>query len=82
MKKLLVVLLLMSSPAMAQQQFTLTLTEAEVNQIGNVMAKQPYDQVYQLIQKIAAQVQEQQNAAKAPPKELPKLPYERFEKGN
>lgn len=42
------------------QEFTLTLSAAEVNLIGALLVKQPYEQVAPLIAKLNSQLNEQQ----------------------
>lgn len=51
---------------MNMKEFTLTLTPAEVNLIGSLLVKQPYEQVASLVDKINTQLTEQQPSEKPP----------------
>ena len=65
-------ILLVAYAALAQPaNYTITLTGPQLDQIGKLLAKQPYEDVYQLIAVIQAQVVQQQHppAPPAPPEQ-------------
>jgi cytochrome c553 len=65
MKRLILLALLFAFPA-AAEDYTLTLSQAEIQQIGAALSDKPFKEVAALIAKLQAQVNAQQ-AKEAPP---------------
>jgi hypothetical protein len=65
MRRVLVVALaLVAGPALAQERsFTITLTDAQVNYIGKVLGKQPFEDVAPVINVMQQQINAQMAAA-------------------
>lgn len=76
----LVVLFLVSSTLVAKAQqiqqtervYTLTLAASQVNLIGRVLRKLPYEDVVALLESIGQQVDAQNKVLNKPPEEAPK----------
>ena len=64
--------LAVTTPAMAQQQFTLSVTPDEAQMILNILAKKPWQDINPVMSKLIGQINAQSAAVKAPPKEEPK----------
>lgn len=66
--------LMFATPVVAQQEFTLKVTPAEINVIGEALGFMPYSKAAPLIQKLQVQVnaQSQPPAPVEPAKEEPK----------
>jgi len=64
MKYLVMSLLFVSSAAYAQERsFNISLPESQLNYIGKILGKQPYEDVAQLMANIVDQVRQQQAPA-------------------
>lgn len=64
MKKLVLLFLLLSLPARAEN-YTISVTETELNLIGKALGKMPYEEVVQVINTISGQVAAKQARDKA-----------------
>lgn len=79
MKKFLIAVLLMATPAMAQdREFTIKVNQKELETIAKALGKQPFDEAAPVIQKlqqqIAPQVTPPAQATPVPPAPLPTKP--------
>lgn len=74
MKRLALLLALAPTAALAQapDNFTLTVTQQDIAEIGHALGSMPYNDVVALIAKLDAQVRAQQARKAEPPKEPPK----------
>ena len=67
-----VIALAVAAPAMAQQQFTLSVTPDEAQMILNILGEKPWRDINPVMSKLIGQINAQSAAVKAPPKEEPK----------
>jgi hypothetical protein len=66
------VLTLFALPAQAEdKQFTITVTEPQLNLIGAALGKMPFEQVAPTVQAIQAQINAQLKQQASPPPPLP-----------
>lgn len=73
MKKYIVIVLLIATPAMAQQpaEYVLKVTPADADLISDGLQTQPFGKVYPLINKLREQIVAQQPKPVDPPKPVP-----------
>ena len=64
-----VIALAVAAPAMAQQQFTLSVTPDEAQMILNILGEKPWRDINPVMSKLIGQINAQSAAVKAPPKE-------------